>query len=128
MWLDSPERWQAQGSLWQDEKWVALPAIGSAYRLRRSPAFNWGQEAHLSNSVMQAVAHCSAGDQGAHSFKFQSVINTKIENVVAIVRECDLLNAFDTNLHGEVLWRPDLFETAGEVQGLLPWLGEVDIL
>ena len=70
---------------------------------------------------MQAVAHCPAGDQGAHSFKFQSVINTKIENVVAIVRECDLLNAFDKNLNGEVLWRPDLFETAGEVQGLLPW-------
>ncbi len=55
-----------------------------------------------------------AGPEGAHSFKFQSVINTKIENVVSILRECDLLGRFDKNLDGQVLWRPNLFETAGK--------------
>ena len=44
---------------------------------------------------------------------------------MAIVRECDLLNAFDKNLNGEVLWRPDLFETAGKAQGLQLWWADV---
>jgi hypothetical protein len=48
----------------------------------------------------------------AHSFKFKGVISTKIENVVSIVRECDLFSRSDSKSSGTILWQPNLFETA----------------